>query len=126
MERRGEVMKEILSYLPYVLMFMVATMIIYGWGLFRSQRAAKDDTKLLYSKGASVIKKALRENGGMTRFELRELIKDLKSTPIFSKRTIAVTNPDEFIDLLLPYLVTQKEIIEVKENGKTVYKLNKK
>lgn len=119
-------MKEILSYLPYVLMFMVATMIIYGWGLFRSQRAAKDDTKLLYSKGASVIKKALRENGGMTRFELRELIKDLKSTPIFSKRTIAVTNPDEFIDLLLPYLVTQKEIIEIKENGKTVYKLNKK
>lgn len=118
-------LKEILSYLPYVLMFMVATMIIYGWGIIRSQRAAKDDTKFLYSKGASVIKKALRQNEGMTRFELRELIKDLKATPIFSKRTIAVTNPDEFIDLLLPYLVNQKEIIEIKENGKTVYKLNK-
>lgn len=119
-------MKELLSYLPYVLMFMVATMVIYGWGLIRSQRAAKDDTKLLYSKGASRIKKALRQSGGMTRFELRELVKDLKATPAFSKRTIAVTNPDEFIDLLLPYLVTQKEITEVKENGKTVYKLNKK
>lgn len=119
-------MKEILSYLPYVLMFMVATMIIYGWGIIRSQRSARDDTKLLYSKGAAVIKKALRQKESMTRFELRELIKDLKATPVFSRRTIAVTNPDEFIDLLLPYLVIQKEITETKENGKTIYKLNKK
>lgn len=50
-------MKEILSYLPYVLMFAAATMIIYGWGLVKSQRAAKDDTKLLYSKGEAKIKK---------------------------------------------------------------------
>ena len=119
-------MKEILSYLPYVLMFTAATMIIYGWGLVRSQRTAKDDTKLLYSKGAAKIKKALRQSEGMTRFELRELIKNLKATPAFSRRTIAVTNPDEFIDLLLPYMVTQKEITEIRENGKKVYRLNKK
>lgn len=118
-------MKEILSYLPYVLMFAAATMIIYGWGLVKSQRAAKDDTKLLYSKGEAKIKKALRQSDGMTRFELRELIKDLKATPAFSNRTIAVTNPDEFIDLLLPYMVMQKEIKEIRENGKNVYKLNK-
>lgn len=119
-------MKEFLSYLPYVLMFMVATMIIYGWGLIRSQRAARDDTKFLYSKGASLIKKALHQNEVMTRFEIRKLITGLKAKPLFSKRTIVVTNPDEFLDILLPYLVTQKEIIEVKENGTTVYKLNKK
>ena len=31
-------MHTILKYLPYVLLFAVATMIVYGWGLWRTMR----------------------------------------------------------------------------------------
>ena len=34
-------MHTILKYLPYVLLFAVATMIVYGWGLWRTMRHAK-------------------------------------------------------------------------------------
>ena len=30
----------LLRYIPYVLLFMVVTMLLYGWGMWRSQRAA--------------------------------------------------------------------------------------
>ena len=31
-----------LKYIPYVLMFAVATMIIYGWGLWRTMHQKQD------------------------------------------------------------------------------------
>ena len=35
-------METILKYLPYVLLFAVATMIVYGWGLWRTSRQNQD------------------------------------------------------------------------------------
>lgn len=119
-------MKNILSYLPYVFMFMAATIVVYIWGLWRAQRAAGDDMKLLCAKGASKIRKALRGGAKMSRFELRELVRDVKATPVFSRRTIAVTDPDVFIDFLISYLVGQLELTEVDEDGTKIYKLRKK
>ena len=39
-----------LKYLPYVLLFAVATAIIYGWGLWRSMRQGQDLSNMLCSK----------------------------------------------------------------------------
>ena len=38
-------MHTILKYLPYVLLFAVATMIVYGWGLWRTMRQGSDLAK---------------------------------------------------------------------------------
>ena len=51
---------ELLRYLPYVLLFALATMIVYGWGLVRSQRQQGDLMKLLSAKGAAAVRKALK------------------------------------------------------------------
>lgn len=50
-----------LKYIPYVLMFAVATMIIYGWGLWRTMHQKQDLSNMLCSKGISKVKKALKK-----------------------------------------------------------------
>ena len=46
-------METILKYLPYVLLFAVATMIVYGWGLWRTSRQNQDLANMLSAKGIS-------------------------------------------------------------------------
>ena len=46
-----------LQYIPFVLLFAAATALIYGWGLWRSQRQQQDLSNLLFSKGVSRIRK---------------------------------------------------------------------
>ena len=62
-----ELLKNLLQYLPYILLFAVATMLIYGWGLWRSLHQKQDLKNLLTSKGISKIKKELKRNGKMTK-----------------------------------------------------------
>lgn len=50
-----------LQYIPFVLLFAAATALIYGWGLWRSQRQQQDLSNLLFSKGVSRIQKALKK-----------------------------------------------------------------
>ena len=65
----------ILEYLPYVLLFALATIIVYGWGMWRSMRQKQDLSNMLSAKGISGVKKALKKNGPMTAKELALLKK---------------------------------------------------
>ena len=65
-------MHTILKYLPYVLLFAVATMLVYGWGLWRTMRQGSDLANMLSSKGISKVKKTLKKNGPMTQKMITE------------------------------------------------------
>ena len=97
-------MHTILKYLPYVLLFAVATMIVYGWGLWRTMRQGSDLANMLSSKGISKVKKTLKKNGPMTRTALEPYVKDLTAKQPFMQEQINVTNPRQFLDSILPYL----------------------
>lgn len=114
-----------LQYIPYVLLFALATMIIYAWGMWRSMRQQQDLSNMLSAKGVSKVKKALKKNGALTAKELEAFIKDLTAKQPFSREQIAVTDPEKFLSSILPYMVKQKMITETQENGKTVYQLRK-
>ena len=107
-----ELLKNLLQYLPYILLFTIATMLIYGWGLWRSLHQKQDLNNLLTSKGISKIKK-----------ELADCIQGLTAQQPFSKQRIGVTNPTQFLDSLLPYMERQEMITKTKENGKVYYYL---
>lgn len=118
-----ELLKNLLQYLPYILPFAVATMLIYGWGLWRSLHQKQDLNNLLTSKGISKIKKELKRNGKMTKKELADCIQGLTAQQPFSKQRIGVTNPTQFLDSLLPYMERQEMITKTKEHGKVYYYL---
>ena len=118
-------MQVILHYIPYVLLFALATAIIYAWGLWRTMRQQQDLSNMLSAKGVSKIKKALRKNGAMPRRDLETVVKDLSAKQPFSREQIAVTDPGKFLDSILTYMVKQRIIAEEKQGGKTVYRLKK-
>ena len=45
-----------------VLLFALATMIIYGWGMVKQKNESQDLMNLLFSKGESKVKKYLKNN----------------------------------------------------------------
>lgn len=118
-----ELLKNLLQYLPYILLFAVATMLIYGWGLWRSLHQKQDLNNLLTSKGISKIKKELKRNGKMTKKELADCIQGLTAQQPFSKQRIGVTNPTQFLDSLLPCMERQEMITKTKEHGRVYYYL---
>ena len=118
-------MQVILHYIPYVLLFALATAIIYAWGLWRTMRQQQDLSNMLSAKGVSKIKKALRKNGAMPRRDLETVVKDLSAKQPFSREQIGVTDPAKFLGSILPYMVKQKMITETTENGKAVYQLRR-
>ena len=75
-------MHTILKYLPYVLLFAVATMIVYGWGLWRTMRQGSDLANMLSSKGISKVKKTLKKNGPMINLAKRGLVDSLMCSPL--------------------------------------------
>ena len=115
----------ILEYLPYVLLFALATIIVYGWGMWRSMRQKQDLSNMLSAKGISAVKKALKKNGPMTAKELEPFVKDLTAKQPFSREQIGVTDPEKFLGSILPYMVKQKMITKTTENGKAVYQLRR-
>lgn len=123
LERRK--METIIHYIPYVLLFALATAIIYAWGLWRSMRQRQDLSNLLSAKGVTKIKKALRKNESMTRRDLEPLIKDLTAKQPFSREKITVTDPKKFLDSILPYMIKQRIITQETRGGKTIYSLRK-
>ena len=114
-----------LKYIPYILLFALATIIVYAWGMWRSMRQQQDLSNMLSAKGISKVKKALKKNGAMTAKELEPFIKDLTAKQPFSREQIAVTDPKKFLGSILPYMVKQKMITETTENGKAVYQLRR-
>lgn len=118
-------MREVLRYIPYVLLFMVATMLIYGWGLWRTQRQTGDLTRQLYAKARSKVKRAVRKNGKMTPKDLTPVVKNLTARQPFSSKQMGVTDPEQFLDTLLDYMVLQKDLRKERQGSKTYYVLER-
>lgn len=112
---------EYLSYIPYVLLFAVATAIIYAWGLWRSQNQGRDLYSMLCAKGVNQIRRTLKKRGPMTRSELESVVKGLQAHHPFSRRRLGVTDPKQFLDSLLPYMQKQKLIEKQEKDKKIVY-----
>ena len=112
-----------LKYIPYVLLFALVTIIVYAWGLWRSVRQNQDLSNLLASKGVAKVRKALRKNKALTLKELEPFVKNLTAKQPFSRQQLAVTDPEEFLESILSYMIRQKMITESKESGRIVYKL---
>lgn len=112
-----------LKYIPYVLMFMVATMIVYAWGLKRSQTQQRDLMNMLYSKCDRKVRKALQRNDRLSRAEIENLLSGTRVGLAFSRQKMGVTNPQLFAKSLLDFMEKQGTIKEEKEGGKTYYRL---
>lgn len=115
----------IIKYLPAVLLFALATMVIYAWGLLKMQQQPKQLASMLYSKCYKRIVKALQREETMSRSEIEKLLKNVRVGQFYSRQRMGVTDPKTFTKSMLEHM-QEKDVISVSyKDGKNLYRLNK-
>lgn len=112
-----------LSYIIYILLFAVLGAVLYAWGLKKAQNQSVELAKMLYAKCAKVVKKELKKKEYLRKNEIEQLIKDVKVGQFYSKNKMAVTNPKEFINPFLEFMIKNEILEENMIKGKKVYSL---
>lgn len=95
-----------------IILFAIATMIIYGWGLMKQTRQSSDLMNMLFSKGNAKVKKYLKKNGYITVKEVEQLAENLEAKMPFSKNKAIVKNKKDFANQLLQYMVKTGQIVQ--------------
>lgn len=108
-----------------LLLFALAAMILYGWGMVKQKNQSKDLMRLLFSKGESRIKKYMKENDSITRAQAQKLCNGLEAKMPFSANKAVVKNQQDFADQLLSYMVKTGQLkkegtkyVKIKKEGK--------
>lgn len=96
-----------------IILFAIATMIIYGWGLMRQARQSSDLMNMLFSKGNAKVKKHLKKNEYITINEVEQLAENLEAKMPFSKNKAIVKNKKDFANQLLQYMIKTEQIEQV-------------
>ncbi|RDY23720.1 hypothetical protein CHF27_006225 [Romboutsia maritimum] len=103
----------------YILLFAIATIIIYTWGLFKEKNKSKDLLDILYSKGEKKILKALDSKGSLSRKDIEKELMNLKASLFYSKNKLVVQDPSHFSKVLVGKLL-QKGVIVKNSKGYTL------
>ena len=88
-----------------ILLFAIATMIVYVWGLARQKNQEKDLLNLLFSNGQSKIKKYMKNHDSITQKEAERLCEGLTAKLPFSQNKAVVRDTKDFTNKLLGSMV---------------------
>ena len=105
-----------------ILLFALATAVLYVWGLRKSMTQEADLERILLNKCAGTVVKYLRKHGSITQKELPALIQGVKAGMFWSKNRIRVQDPAAFAPKLIRYMLEQ-QLLE--DAGGLRYRLRK-
>lgn len=97
-----------------IILFAIATMIIYGWGLVKQKNQTSDLMKLLFSKGESKINKYLKTKEYITIADVERLCENLQVQMPFSANKAVVKDKKDFARQLLTYM---EKTGQIKKDG---------
>lgn len=119
-------MPEVLKIIIGILLFAIATAIIYAWGMMKSVRQNTDLSHMLYSKAAKKVKKYLEKNGEISFPEIQKQVEDVKAGLFYSSKKAVVTDKKQFAANLVQIMQKADLLEEISENHKKAYRLKKK
>ena len=93
-----------------VLLFALATMIIYGWGMVKQKNESQDLMNLLFSKGESKVKKYLKNHDYITITDVEKLSENLEAKQVFSPNKIVVKDKKDYARQLMNYMVKTGQV----------------
>ena len=105
-----------------IILFAIATMIIYGWGMVKQKNQTGDLMKMLFAKGESKVKIYLKENEYITNADVERICNGLQVKQAFSRNRAVVKNKKDFANQLLEYMVKTGQIEKVGKKYKKVKK----
>ena len=91
-----------------ILLFAVATAVLYVWGLKKSMTQEADLERILLNKCAGTVVKYLRKHGSITQKEMPSLTPWIRDGMFWSKNRIRVQEPAAFVPKLIRYMLEQQ------------------
>lgn len=95
-----------------IILFAIATMIIYGWGIVKQRNQTGDLMRMLFSKGESRVRKYLKENEYITAADVEKICDGLTAKQPFSPNKAVVKDKRDFANQLLTYMVKTNQLVK--------------
>ena len=109
-----------------IILFALATMLLYGIGLKRKATEEKRLNDMLLNNSARRVLKYLKNHDYVTKDEIGYIIEDVKAREFHSKKTAVISDGKAFQDELADFMLEKDYICEAKIKGRRVYVLTEK
>ncbi len=109
-----------LSTLFYVLLFAIATVIVYIWGMKKEQSKEKELLDNLYRKSEKIVLKAFKQNKTLSRKDIENELNNVKSSLFYSKHKLIIKDSSHLAKIIIGNLLNKGTITKT-TNG---YSLN--
>ena len=109
-----------------IILFALATMLLYGIGLKRKATEEKRLNDMLLNNSARRVLKYLKNHDYVTKDEIGYIINDVKASEFHSKKTAVISDGRIFKDELAGFMLEKGYICEAKIKGRRVYVLPEK
>lgn len=105
-----------MKYILYILMFALATVIIFSWGIIKEQNKSKDLMNQLYKKAETKVLKAFKKKQVLTRKDIEKEVKNVKASLFYSRDKLIVQNSSSFSKNIINTMI-RKNLIEKTTDG---------
>lgn len=109
-----------------IILFALATMLLYMIGLKRKMTEEKRLNDMLLNNSARRVLAYLKDHDQVTKNEIGYIIKDVRASEFHSRKTAVISDGRLFQDELVRFMLDGGYISEVKRNGRKVYILPEK
>ena len=96
----------------YVLLFALATIIVYAWGLKKSLHQGTDLERMMLSVCGSKVVRFIKKHGSATKADIAKTIEGVKVGPAWSKNKLTVTDGAAAADAVIEFLISQQYIVK--------------
>lgn len=108
-----------MDILFYILLFAVATVIIFTWGMVKEKNKSKDLFEILYRKAEKSVLKAFKNKNTLSKKDIENEILNIRASLFYSRDKLIINNPSHFSKVLIGNML--KDGIIVKSvNGYTL------
>ena len=87
-----------------IILFALATMLLYGIGLKRKATEDKRLNDMLLNNGARRVLSYLKDHDQVTKNEIGYIIEDVKASEFHSRKTAIITDGKAFQDKLVQFV----------------------
>lgn len=105
-----------MKYIVYILMFAVATVIVFSWGIIKEQNKSRDLMSQLYKKAENNVLKAFKRKDVLSRKDIENEVKNVKASLFYSRDKMVVQNPRSFTKSLINTMINNN-VIEKTTDG---------
>ena len=93
-----------------ILLFALATAILYVWGLHKSMGQSADLTRILLNRCGNKVVGFLKKHDTVTEAEIAQLISGVTAGEFWSRKHLVVQEPKQFAGQVINFLLDQQYI----------------